>query len=481
MELVTTCRTVLAAALALAPTAAAQNPNTQITSTAQELSVEIVCPNVADEGTAPTFVSAKARLGPPQSTPVNVVLVLDLSTSMAEGGNDIVAPAGVGPEDDLNGDGAAGQIVDALIAGLVPFTQSLGANTPVDVSIVWFSNQAFVVDMGPAAGVQTLLTPPDLDASGNGRPDLEDIVRSLDVTSVGLFTAQSSVFGTNYNAALEAMNALFAAQPPGEIDVAFFMSDGRPNMGGPLLGATQPLADTVAAGTIVNSFGFGVDAFDLCQPGEPLDVIASQTGGTCTAVANPANLATKLPAAVTTEIVRLDLYVNQNLVTSVFGPEESELCLDPIEIGAFLKPGVNVVEACAVAADQTSVCAQKDLQDTLCKLMVGFTPANLVLPSGDVLLLGDLWCFEEVTMSQIPSFTIPNVPSLAGLRARFQVGMYNEVVFPNDPLQLSNGVELVIGSGWSKYGPTTTMDLWLQGSGLLGSTVTPRFSIANLP
>lgn len=481
MRTISSIGLVLGSAALPLPLASAQNPNSDITATGQELTVEIDCPDAAPEGSGAVFVSAKATLGPAQQSPVNVVLVLDLSTTMGEGGNDIVAPAGIGPEDDLNGDGAPGQVVDALIAGLLPFTQSLGSSANVDVGIVWFSNTAFTVDMGPGAGTQSFLSPPNVDLSGNAVPDIEDIVNSLDVTSVGQFTPQSSIFGTNYNAALAEMNALFAQQPAGETNIAFFMSDGKPNMGGPLTGVGSPLADAVAAGTIINSFGFGTGAATLCQPGEPLDVLATSTGGTCTIAENPANLGTKLPTATSAEIVRLELYVNQSLAATIFGPDPDQLCLDDIDVTPYLQPGANLVEACAVTDDQTSVCATKDLQDTACKLLVGFTQANLPLPSGDVLLLDDLWAVFEVTMSQVPTFTIPSDPALAGVSVCFQVGMYNEVVFPQDPLQLSNGVCLTIGSGWTKYGSSADMDLWLTGSGALGSTIRPGFSIAGMP
>jgi len=481
MRTITSIGLALGSAALPLPLASAQNPNTAITSTGQELTVEVDCPDAAPEGTGAVFVSAKATLGPAQQSPVNVVLVLDLSTTMGQGGNDIVAPAGVGPEDDINGDGAPGQVVDALIAGLLPFSQSLGSSPNVDVGIVWFSNSAFTVDMGPGAGTQSFLSPPNVDASSNGVPDIEDIVNSLDVTSVGQFTPQSSIFGTNYNAALAEMNALFAQQPAGETNVAFFMSDGKPNMGGPLTGPGTPLADAVAAGTIVNSFGFGTGAADLCQPGQPLDVLASSTGGTCTVAENPANLGSKLPNAISTELVRLELYVNQSLAATIFGPDPDELCLDDIDVTPFLQPGANLVEACAVTTDQTSVCATKDLQDTACKLLVGFQQTFVPLPSGDVLLLDDLWNVYEVTMSQVPTFAIPNDPAIVGLSVCFQVGMYNEVVFPDDPLQLSNGVCLTVGSGWTSYGSSADMDLWLSGPGHPGSTVTPGFSIAGMP
>lgn len=466
---------------ALAPTAGAQNPASTITTTGQELMVEIDCPAVSPEGPGQTLVTAKASLGPAQQSPVNVVLVLDLSTTMGAGGNDIVAPAGVGPEDDLNGDGAPGQVVDALIAGLLPFSESLGSSPNVDVAIVWFSDQSFVVDMGPGAGILEFISPPNRDDSGNGIPDIADVISSLDVTSVGAFTPQSSIFGTNYNAALTAMNALFAGQPAGETNVAFFMSDGKPNMGGPLVGPGTPLQAAIDAGTVINSFGFGVGAADLCDPGKPLDSLATGTGGSCTIVANPANLGTKLPAANSASLVRLELYVNQQLAGIVFGQDDDQLCLVDVDVTPFLQPGVNAVEACVLADDQTSVCALKDLQDTLCKLLVGMSPASLQLPDGDVLLLDHLWSVQDVTMSLVPTFAVPNDASLVGARLHFQVGMYNEVVFPNDPLQLSNGVELVVGSGWKKYGPTTTMDLWLDGNGHPGTSLTPRFSIANLP
>jgi len=67
-----------------------------------------------------------------------------------------------------------------------------------------------------------------------------------------------------------------------------------------------------------------------------------------------------------------------------------------------------------------------------------------------------------VTMESIPTVTVPDDPKLEGKHIYVQVYMNNAIDFPRDPIQLSNGLDFIIGSGELPrvYGPATTIDLW---------------------
>lgn len=88
-----------------------------------------------------------------------------------------------------------------------------------------------------------------------------------------------------------------------------------------------------------------------------------------------------------------------------------------------------------------------------CYLFIGFTEGAMPLgpePDDVIRLLPVVW--YPVTMTQIPSLFIPNIPGLLNLTVAAQVGMFNPQIFPGNPLQMSNGLRLTIGQGITPYG-----------------------------
>ena len=348
---------------AMAGTAFAANPASGTTTTNQELEVEITLdpdPGAAHWLGEPLEVDAVATLG--EGDFANVVYVLDVSASMEAGGaQDINPPPGVGPEDNCNSDATLGSALDAACFGLIALNQSLGSGPNIDVGMVAFGDGAKTADMSPDPGAQTFTSPPDVDVDSAGGPDVEQVIRSADtgtIAGIGLFTPNLTPgFGgaTNYNAALTAMNSAFGSQPATEINRAFFISDGAPSPGQFTTGPGSPL-DSVAAGTIVDTFGIGAFALGSCDPGEPLRVIADTTGGTCAQVEDPSTLTAVLPATLT-NIASLELRVNGGLVASTSGAEPISMQLLDVDITANLVPGANLIEATATAADGTVVTA----------------------------------------------------------------------------------------------------------------------------
>lgn len=83
-----------------------------------------------------------------------------------------------------------------------------------------------------------------------------------------------------------------------------------------------------------------------------------------------------------------------------------------------------------------------------CFLLLGGDQANVSLGGLDRLLVDFTWS-APITTTSVPAFTVPNLP---GFAIYAQVAMFNPFVFPNDPLQLSHGMQIVIANGCTNYG-----------------------------
>jgi hypothetical protein len=355
--------------------ALAANPASDTTTTNQSLNVDLTVNapgNPVWLGT-PVTADAKATLGAGEFA--NIAFVVDISGSMENSGFNPFQPA-VG---DCDGDGIVGTTLDSACVGLISLNSSFGSASNVNVSLVAFADGAKTADMNPAAGLQTFTTPPDADNNSNTINDVEEVVRSLTTefgapasAGIGLFTADVSAgfaFATNYNAALTNMNAAFASQPAGGTDIAFFLSDGTPDVF--TTGAGSPLQDAVNAGTVIHTYAMGSIAPGSCAAGQPLFVIADETGGTCTEVNDPSTLNTVLPVALT-NIVSLEIAVNGSSVCNVVGSEPVSMALAGCNITGDLAVGMNLIEATATAADGTVVTADQ----TLGVIDLDLTPAT---------------------------------------------------------------------------------------------------------
>lgn len=442
---------------AMAGTAFAANPASGTTTTNQELEVEITLdpdPGAAHWLGEPLEADAIATLG--EGDFANVVYVLDLSGSMENSGfnpfQDINPPPGIGPEDDCNGDGVLGSALDSACFGLIALNQSLGSGPNIDIGMVGFGAGAKTADMSPAAGAQTFASPPDVDSDSAGGPDVEQVIRSADTdflagsAGIGLFTPDITAgfaTGTDYDAALTAMNTAFGSQPATEINRAIFISDGVASQF--TTGAGSPL-DGVATGTIVDTYAIGTIAPGSCAPGEPLRVIADTTGGTCTEVADPSTLTTVLPAALT-NIASLELRVNGALVASTSGAEPISMQLLDVDITTDLVPGANLIEATATAADGTVVTADVTVE----VVDMTLTPAHEV---------NELGSDNEHTVTA----TLLGSPSVvAGQTVTFDVTGQN----PTGPTNV-----VTDGSGVAQFSYTVPIEADSLGLDAISATVT---------
>lgn len=287
--------------------------DTAIPSTGQRLSIAITQP--AEGGTLPLDpgtgeLKAQCALGtvPPQT--FNVLYVIDVSGStdrayMEAFGIPLVDVNGDGipggPGDDVNGDGQAGDTLDGELAGVLALNASLGDEATINVGVVAFASHAGTADVDPADGVQ-VSTGLRTDHDGDGTPDIEQVLRSVDSSylnpaggRIGLFTpVPPAVIGsqTNFAAALAAANTALAGFPAADRNLVFFLSDGRSTAGNRCVDGdcAVQLAAAAAAHTVVNTFGVGTAIDD-----GDLRFIATQTGGTFTAVPEPAHLSAVLP------------------------------------------------------------------------------------------------------------------------------------------------------------------------------------------
>jgi hypothetical protein len=330
------------------------------TSTNQEFGIELTLDpdeTVVAEGTTVTATSV-ATLGPAGGN--SVVYVVDVSGSMRNTTFNPLQPS-LG---DCVGDGQSGSALDAACLGLIALNESLGSSATTNVGLVAFADGAKTADMSPDAGVQSFTAPPDADLNSNGVPDVEEVIRSLRTTyggtaaaGIGLFTEDITggfALGTNYNAAMQAMNALLATRPSTEGRTGFFLSDGSPSAGTFTTGVGSPLQAAVDAGTIIHTFGVGGGAANACATGAPLRLIADQTGGTCTEVADPSQLSIVL-TAILTRITSVELKVNGVSVDATTGSEAFSMALPDVDITAHLVLGMNTIESVATAQDGTEI------------------------------------------------------------------------------------------------------------------------------
>lgn len=463
----------LALGAVVAP-ASAQVSNSGIAPSGQELVVDLTCNNVVDEGDVSYTVTACATLTQPTNFNLNVVFVIDVSGSMEQ-------DAGAGG--DINGDGLPNSYLDAAIVGLEALLDSMPTTPNIDIGVVAFASNAVAADMIPLPGDQGWTAPLNADLNGNLLADVKEVLRSVRIrgTTFSTFSpkTQSGVF-TNYTAALAAADALFDVQPPGEENFVYFISDGMPNIGNPFLPTLTSLVTDHAA--LIHAYGIGVEGAAACAPGQPLDALANMSGGTSTAVVNPAALATVLPQVTTTVIDELVIKVNGNPVITQGIDDPTQICITNADILPFLDQfGPNVVEACGVTADGLTVTVTKDPILTACLLFAGFEADDTFYGPH----MTDKWLVKPrlnwtVTETVGPTFTIPSNPALIGRKLYFQVFMHNQAVFPNNAVQMSNGILVEIGGPAKSYGAATGIWSWFTGSTAPGATFKINFDVLGM-
>jgi hypothetical protein len=126
----------------------------------------------------------------------------------------------------------------------------------------------------------------------------------------------------------------------------------------------------------------------------------------------------------------------------------------------------------------TTRCAVR-IEIAECYLFLGVQSVDHGLGGEDRLYTLPL-AFWPVTMEDVPSFRIPNDPGLRGVEVFEQVAMWNPTMFPRDPLQMSNGLAVVLGGTAAEYGLDSGIKLFALGPPALGSTFRVGFRILGM-
>jgi hypothetical protein len=241
-----------------------------------------------DAPVAPTAgpVTLTGSVGVEAGDVTTVLYVFDATRSTASPqGSDCSGNGAVGAEDDRNGDGSVGDILDCEIAGVEALNSSLAATAGLQVGLVAFGNQAAAADLDPA-GTATFL-PPGF-TGGDPLPRINTVARSVVRDQIGLYdptTLGGSGAGTAFNSAISVALSTLATAPAGPKWI-MFLSDGQAAIDDGLL---QQLTQS---GVRLRSFGIGAEA--SCAPSGSLYKMATATGETCHMTPQPASLAAGL-------------------------------------------------------------------------------------------------------------------------------------------------------------------------------------------
>ncbi|CAM3611205.1 hypothetical protein [Nocardioides zeicaulis] len=246
-------------------------------------SVTITAPTDARAGVVQLTGSVGAEPG--QTTSVLYVLDATPSTGQVTGLDCSGSGTAGGPEDDLNADDSAGDVLDCEVAGVQALNRSLVATAGVQAGVVAFSRQAAAADLDPS-GSATFVAPGY--TGGDAVPRLDTVVSSVRRNRIGLYDAKDlggSGSGTAFTSAISVALDTLAAAPAGPKWI-MFLSDGQSGIDDAVLSRLG------SSGVRLRSFGIGTEA--SCRPVGSLYKMAVATGETCSVVPRPADLATEL-------------------------------------------------------------------------------------------------------------------------------------------------------------------------------------------
>ena len=232
------------------------------------------------------MVNLTGSVGVEAGEVTTVLYVFDATRSTASPqGSDCSGNGGVGAEDDFNGDGSVGDILDCEIAGVEALNRSLAATPGLQAGLVAFGNQAAAADLDPV-GTATFL-PPGF-TGGDPLPRINTVARSVVRNQIGLYdptTLGGSGAGTAFNSAISVALSTLGTAPAGPKWI-MFLSDGQAAIDDGLL------RQLTQSGVRLRSFGIGAEA--SCAPSQSLYKMAAATGESCQLAPQPASLAAGL-------------------------------------------------------------------------------------------------------------------------------------------------------------------------------------------
>ena len=161
-----------------------------------------------------------------------VLYIVDSSASTRDLGFDADFDGDVDEDDDVDGDGRAGTILDAELGSVLEVDRLVSRNANTIHAFIFFALGATTLDISPRNESQVFWTPPGEDADGNGTPDFEEAVRSVQngtPSIASLFTPVEIGNGqTLYNDAIGLAAEVLPSA--GDVDqrVVVFLTDGEP-------------------------------------------------------------------------------------------------------------------------------------------------------------------------------------------------------------------------------------------------------------
>ncbi|KAB7745595.1 VWA domain-containing protein [Nostocoides sp. F2B08] len=194
--------------------------------------------------------------------------------------------------------GGLGTILDCEKAAVTNLNTTIVSDgSALDVGLAVFGTNGASADMSSAGGDQPINAP--------SSPDVNTVIGSVVIGGVNLFMPRAVGSGsTNYTAGLTAASTSVNASAAVSKNVVF-LSDGASNTGGG--GFNAAVTSLVNADATIFSFAVGAGA--ACNTGSDgtLQAMADATGGTCTNVANPANLPDIVQNVTATELSSVTL------------------------------------------------------------------------------------------------------------------------------------------------------------------------------
>lgn len=125
-------------------------------------------------------------------------------------------------------------------------------------------------------------------------------------------------------------------------------------------------------------------------------------------------------------------------------------------------------------------CPVRIIVNTECALLFSAAPGRFEIGQNDFFLLnpGTLFFLSPVVEASVPVLPIPNWSALQGIDVFAQVVMFNDYVFPLDPVKVSNGMRITLGGGLgNSYGQGTGIQLWLGEPSALGGQIRCLFRL----
>lgn len=293
---------VLAAAATSAQAATASLAST----TAASPSVSLADPAAAGSLTAGTVTFRGSTSAGLQTKQTSVLFLVDVSGSTSGvKGQDCNGDGEVTDADDVNRDGASGDVLDCEIEAVKSLNHGL-AGIAAEVADVRVGLTAFAANTANAvigADGSAFVTLRDRTTESVARVDV--VADSLKRHEIGQYVPSKRLSnGSNFDAAMAtAISSLGSA--PGTKWV-MLLSDGLADV------SPETLANLSASGIKVRSFAVGAAA--TCAAGSSLAQIAGTTGETCVAATSPSSLPEQILAAQPASLASVTLTVGSTTV-----------------------------------------------------------------------------------------------------------------------------------------------------------------------